>query len=89
MANYGGFAPMPTSIRLDPDTDRALEELARRRATTKSELIRGAIEDLLGVERSSPYERVADLIGSVSGGPADLSERTGESFRSLLEKKRR
>jgi predicted DNA-binding protein len=76
---------MPTSIRLDPDTDRALEELAKRRATTKSELIRGAIEDLLADERLTPYERVADLVGSVSGGPEDLSEQTGKKLRSLLE----
>ena len=80
---------MPTSIRLDPDTDQALEELARRRSLTKSEVVRRAIRDLLDRERLSPYERATDLIGSVTGGPPDLSESTGTRFRRLLEERKR
>jgi len=80
---------MPTSIRLDPKTDRALEELARRRSQTKSELVRRAIDDLLERERVSPFERAADLIGSVSGGPEDLSEETGRRLRDLLAEQKR
>jgi len=80
---------MPTSIRLDPKTDRALEELARRRSQTKSELVRRAIDDLLDRERVSPFERAADLIGSVSGGPEDLSEETGRRLRDLLAEQKR
>ena len=36
-------------------------------------------------ERSS-FDRAADLIGCVSGGPPDLSEQTGKKFRELLLK---
>lgn len=72
---------MPISVRLDPDTHRALEELARRRSETKSEVVRQAIHDLLDRERLSPYERAADLIGSVTGGPPDLSEAAGMRIR--------
>lgn len=80
---------MPTSIRLDPATDRNLELVARRRSMSKSALVRRAIEDLLAREEVTPYERVADLIGSVSGGPPDLSERTGEKLRALLAERPR
>ncbi len=75
---------MPTSIRLDPATDQALDELAHRRSETKSQLVRRAIEDLLARENFPPYERAADLIGAVSGGPPDLSEGTGQGLRELL-----
>lgn len=80
---------MPTSIRLDPATDQALEQLARRLSETKSQVVRRAIEDLIARERVSPYERASDLIGSVSGGPRDLSEGTGRRFREILAEKRR
>ncbi|HVS03246.1 MAG TPA: ribbon-helix-helix protein, CopG family [Thermoanaerobaculia bacterium] len=80
---------MPTSIRLDTATDRALEELAKRRGKTKSQLVRGAIEELLARDQLTPYELVEDLIGSVSGGPADLSERSGEKLRALLSERRK
>lgn len=42
-----------------------------------------ALEDIVE-RRVTPYEMVEDLIGCVSGGPEDLSSRTGEKFRALL-----
>ncbi len=80
---------MPLSIRLDTETDTALEEIAERRSQTKSEVVRRAIRELVRRERLTPYEMAEDLIGSVSGGPEDLSARTGEKFRQLLLRKRR
>lgn len=79
---------MPTSIRLDRATDQVLEEIAARRRETKSEVVRRAIAELVTRESASPFERAADLIGSVTGGPDDLSEQTGRRFRELLEKGR-
>lgn len=76
---------MPTSIRLDHDTERALEEIAARHCETKSQVVRRAVAELIAREGASPYERVADLIGSVRGGPDDLSEQTGRRFRELLK----
>ncbi|HZF10392.1 MAG TPA: ribbon-helix-helix protein, CopG family [Thermoanaerobaculia bacterium] len=76
---------MPTSVRLDPETEHALEQLARSRSVSKSEIVRQAIELLVSQEREAPpFDRVADLIGSVRGGPPDLSEETGKRFRQLL-----
>jgi Arc/MetJ-type ribon-helix-helix transcriptional regulator len=80
---------VPTSVRLDPETERALEQLARSRSVSKSEVLRQAIELLASQERQAPYDRVADLIGSVRGGPPDLSEQTGKRFRQLLADKKR
>jgi Arc/MetJ-type ribon-helix-helix transcriptional regulator len=75
---------VPTSVRLDPETERALEQPARSRSVSKSEVVRQAIELLASQERQAPFDRVADLIGSVRGGPPDLSEQTGKRFRQML-----
>ena len=88
---------MPTSVRLDAETERAVERLARAKGTTKSRVIREAILAEAAREKKndkagSVYEKIAHLIGSVRGGPPDLSERTGEKVRKILlerERKRR
>lgn len=81
------------TVRLDDETERIVERIARRRKQTKSEVVRGAIAALAKEEgqRSDgkPYEAVAHLVGSVRGGPSDLSERTGDKFRrQLMDRKR-
>jgi Arc/MetJ-type ribon-helix-helix transcriptional regulator len=80
---------VPISVRLDPETERALEELARSRSVSKSEVVRQAIELLASQQRQAPFDRVADLIGSVRGGPPDLSEETGKRFRQLLSDRKK
>jgi hypothetical protein len=89
-----GEDEMALSVRLDPRTERLVERLARKRRQTKSEVIRDALGVLAEQEKGSdkkkrPYELVAHLIGSVRGGPPDLSERTGEKFAQLLQEKRK
>ena len=84
---------MALSVRLDPGTERLVERLARKRKQTKSEVIRDALGALADQEKGSgkkkrPYDLVAHLIGSVRGGPPDLSVRTGEKFARLLIEKR-
>lgn len=79
---------MPTSLRLDPKTQSALERLARSRSQTESEVVRQAIELLATKEPQLPFDTVADLIGCVKGGPSDLSETTGKKFRDLLAQKK-
>ncbi len=80
---------MPLSIRLEPQAKTALEEIARRRGTTQSQLVRSAIDELIVRERGSLYERVEDLVGCVEGGPPDLSEDTGRKFREVLARRQR
>lgn len=78
----------PISIRLDAATEQALQRIARRRSTSRSEIVRQALRELIAREDLSPYERVADLVGCVETGPSDLSERTGQKLRTLLTKQR-
>lgn len=61
---------------------------------SKSEVIRDAIGVLARQiqeheETERPFETVRDLIGSIHSGPPDLSVRTGEQFRRMVQAKRR
>jgi predicted DNA-binding protein len=82
---------MATSVRLDLETERLLERLARTRRSSKSAVLRDAIHLLAKPEskagEATPYELALDLIGCVRGGPSDLSQRTGERFRRLLRER--
>ena len=76
-------------VRLDTETERLANRLARRRGQTKSRVIREALVALSRAKgeaeaSTSPYEAIAHLIGCARGGPKDLSERTGEKLRKLL-----
>jgi predicted DNA-binding protein len=81
---------MPTSVRLDIKTEQLLTRLARKKRTTKSVVLREAVavlarqDEQSHVADTSVFTRVEDLIGCVSGGPDDLSLRTGERFKRLL-----
>lgn len=81
---------MPTSVRLDSETESLIGQLARTGRITKSEILRQAIRDYAkrsGPRTSSPYTRIRHLIGVARGGPVDLSVRTGEKLRGLLQRK--
>lgn len=57
-----------------------------------SEVVRKAIARLAAEQLRSDKSLASawkHLVGSVSGGPADLSENTGKKFREMLQKKRR
>lgn len=81
---------MPVSIRLEPEEERRLRLIARRRRTSLSEVVREAIAGLTETATSSarPYDHIADLVGSVTGLPDDLSEKTGDRFFEALRKAR-
>jgi hypothetical protein len=81
---------MPTTVRLDPETESLIKRLAKKTGRTKSQIIRDAIRALAksedgGKATGGPYEPFSHLIGCASGGPPDLSERTGEKFTKLLK----
>ena len=80
---------MATSVRMDLQTERLLDQLARERGLTKSQVIRDAVRLAARKARPSgrasrPYDAFRGIIGSARGGPPDLSERTGKGFRRLL-----
>ncbi len=83
---------MPTTVRLDPETEGLIRRLARKTGRTKSQVIRDAIRALAKTEdggkaTGGPYEAFLHVIGCASGGPPDLSERTGEKFSKLLRRR--
>ena len=84
---------MPTSVRLDAKTEGLVRGLARKTGRSKSQVIRDAIAQLARSAEArpaqTPYEAMKHLIGSIRGGPPNLSERTGEKFRQLLLARRR
>ena len=82
------------SVRLDRKTEELLGRLARKKGRRKSDIVREALlvladKEALASKPVSPYEALAHLIGTVRGGRPDLSNRTGEAFRRLLEERRR
>jgi hypothetical protein len=84
---------MPTSVRLDKETESLIALLARHRGKTKSEIIREALKKMAEQERdiarpATPYEAMAPSLGCAEGGPSDLSERTGQKFTQTLRTKK-
>ena len=80
---------MPVSVRLDEETKEILDRIARAKKVPRSEVIRRGIrlvarQEGIGSDRLQPTKELEHLIGSVSGGAPDLSERTGTKFREIL-----
>lgn len=66
-------SPMRTvSFKLSEQLDDALSDLARRRKSSRSALVREALEALATGKRRSVTAVVDELVGSLAG-PADLS----------------
>lgn len=84
---------MGISVRLSPQEERLVARMAKQRGETKSDVIRSAIvslakEDHSHPARPTPYDAMKHLIGCASGGPSDLSDKTGEKFRMALLRRR-
>lgn len=74
------------TVRLSDDLDKELSSLAKGLRLKRSDIVRMALERFLvefhGKEETRPYEKVKNLIGSVSSGISDL----GEAHRKYLLK---
>lgn len=82
---------MVICVRLNEEEQRLVGRLARSLRKSRSDVIRAGLEalaerELLFGEKTSASERVEHLLGCVNGS-ADLSERTGEGFRRLLQRR--
>ena len=78
------------TVRLPDSLERDISMLAKKLHLKRADVVRMALEIFVkqtaGEEKSSPYDRVKSLLGSVSSGIPDL----GESHREhLLRKFRR
>jgi len=64
------------TIRLPNDLEQDLSVLAKRLRLKRSDIVRMAVERFIGEfkasERTKPYDKVANIIGSVSSGIPDL-----------------
>jgi predicted transcriptional regulator len=66
-------SPMRTvSFKLSEQLDDALSDLARRRKSSRSALVREALEALATGKRRSVTAMIDELVGSLDG-PVDLS----------------
>ncbi len=71
-------------VRISDDLARDLEAEAKRRRLTKSEVARRRLEAATPQARGevAGYDLIADLVGTVGGGPADMSARKKAYLKS-------
>jgi hypothetical protein len=78
------------TVRLPDNLERDISMLANKLHLKRADVVRMALEIFVkqtaGEEKSSPYDRVKSLLGSVSSGISDLGELHREH---LLRKFRR
>lgn len=76
------------SVRISGEEERSVRRYARRQRRSVSDVIRDAVRVLVDQPaKDRPYDEIADLIGCVTGLPADLSEGTGARFAEIVQEK--
>ena len=61
------------SIKLPAELDRELTDLARKRRSTRSAVVREALNSFSRKPKKSVISAAGDLVGSLKGGARDLS----------------
>ena len=71
-------------LRIPEDLARDLDAEAKRSNLTKSEVARRRLiaASLQGHAAASGFDLIADLIGTVEGGPADMSARKKDYLKT-------
>lgn len=74
------------SVRLDQASDEALAAASHERKVSRAVILREAIAEYAGsaVRDSSPFGQMSSLIGVITDGPGNLSEKTGKGFVRTL-----
>ena len=82
---------MTISLRLDEQTARRLEEIARQKGLSKSEVIRHCLAEYLGNQQQqlSPWELGKDLFGRAASGRGELSRESKQIVKEKFRAKRR
>jgi hypothetical protein len=75
------------SVRLDPVLERRVEKEARLRGVTKSEVVKDALERVLGMKKN-PYELLLQIRSGKPMGRPFASTATGAAFKAKLRAKR-
>ncbi len=75
------------TVRLSDNLDRNVSSLAKKLRLKRSDIVRMALEKFMEEfhleEKNRPYDKVKNLIGTISSGISDL----GEAHREHLLKK--
>ena len=73
---------MAISVRLEPELEAMVTAEARRRGTTKSEVVKDAVERLLG--RRNPAELLQKVRSGEPMGDVAASENVAEKMKAKL-----
>ena len=83
---------MPTSVRLDEETENLLLKTAKALRTTKSEVLKASVHDYcsktLSQKGRTAYELISDLIGEESSGKGNLGIDSEKILRKEFSRKR-
>ncbi len=83
---------MTLTVRLDPELERQLDAVCKRRRTTKSAVVAHLIRELVAREpEATSYEVAARLgvIGADRSGPRDRAAKAKQYVRRALRAKHR
>jgi hypothetical protein len=86
---------VPFSIRLEQDMVNQLTGIAVRSHRRMSDVVKEALEIYIagqareGDARTSPYNRIAHLIGCIDGGGVTRSVDTGRIYAAALKERSR
>ena len=83
---------MALTVRLTPKIERVLDQLARRRGQTRSDLVREALDHYSVTqaavgEGDSALAAWVDVIGIIDSGQQTGSRSTGERYADVVRKK--
>ena len=83
---------MPTSVRLDEETEALLMKTAEALNTTKTEVLKVSIRDFckktLAEKGKDPYSLIADLIGKEYSGQGNLAIDHEKILREAFRRKK-
>lgn len=81
---------MALTVRMSPETERALNRIAKRRKLSRSDVVREAIaryDEAQGeLPDQGPYGAWVDVIGVVDLGVRDPGRTTGDQFADVIRK---
>lgn len=81
---------MTLTVRLDPELERRLEAICRRRRTTKSAVVTSLIEELVAREPQASSYQVAQrlgVVGSDTTASTDTAATAKKRLRRILRAK--
>ncbi len=83
---------MTLTVRLEPELERKLEAVCKRRRVSKSTVVTGLIQEFVAREPAASSYEVAvrlDVIGSDTTAPADIAASAKKHLRRVLRAKHR